>query len=402
VMRLFDELTGCGLGHADVLRRQLADRNRLPGIETFVRARAVQRGFTPKVIDRAWQVLEGFGSFGFAKAHGAAFALPTYQSAWLKRHYPAEFMAGLLTHDPGMWPKDLIIAEARHLGVPLLPMDVQLSGLKYTVEPTAGGTGYGVRMALGELVGSTEKERARIAAHQPFSSLQDFRDRVHPRRTTLDSLVRVGALDSFINYQPARRHELLAHLTAVTTTANRVGPDQLAFELDLPIDPRAGVTSLELHGRTQTDLELKDLRLAINRHQMERFYPLFRELGVTPVDKLIDLPGGTEVIIAGVRRATNTPPMRGGRRVVFVSLDDGTGPISNIVFFHDAQDKIGSGVFQTHYMLVKGKTRRSGTRGVSVTGDEAWDLLEVQREHEQRGATLAQVTPLRRRAARAG
>lgn len=68
-----------------------------------------------------------------------------------------------------------------------------------------------------------------------------------------------------------------------------------------------------------------------------------------------------------------------------MSLDDGTGPISNFLLFHDASKKIGSGVFQTNHMLVKGTTRRPGARGVSVTGDEAWDLLEVQREHEKRG-----------------
>lgn len=396
VMRIIDELTGCGLGPADVIRRQLADHGRLAGIETFVRDRATERGFTPSVIDRAWKILAGFGSFGFAKAHGAAFALPTYQSAWLKRHHAAAFMAGLLTHDPGMWPKDLILAEARHLDIPVLPIDVQRSGLEYVVELAPDGR-LGVRMALGELNGSSEKERSRIARHQPFSSLQDFRDRVRPRRRTFESLARVGALDAFIDYIPKRRHELLAHLAAVTTSAQLVADEQLAFELDLPVPDRSIVTSLELRGRTQTDLELQEMRLAVNRHQMERFYPLFRELGITPARDLGDLPGGTEVVIAGVRRATNTPPMRGGKRVVFVSLDDGTGPVSNIVFFHDIQEQIGSGVFQTHYMLVRGTTRRSGARGVSVTGAAAWDLLHVQREHEERGATLAQVTPLQRR-----
>lgn len=129
---------------------------------------------------------------------------------------------------------------------------------------------------------------------------------------------------------------------------------------------------------------------------MERFYPLFRELGVTPARDLMDLPGGTEVLIAGVRRATNTPPMRDGKRVVFVSLDDGTGPVSNVVFFRDVQEQIGSGVFQTHYMLVRGTTRRSGARGVSVTGTAAWDLLHVQREHDMNGTSLAVFRPLRR------
>lgn len=234
VMRIIDELTGCGLGHADLLRRQLADPGRMPGIEAFVREHATERGFPPPVIEKTWRILAGFGSFGFAKAHGAAFALPTYQSACLKTHYPAEFMAGLLTHDPGMGPKDLIVAEARHLGVPLLPLDVQHSTLEYLVEPAPDGN-LGVRMALGELSGSTQAQRERIVRHQPFSSLQDFRDRVRPRRTTLEALGRVGGLEAFIDYVPCRRHELLAHLAAITTTAQHVPDTQLAFDFDLPV-----------------------------------------------------------------------------------------------------------------------------------------------------------------------
>ncbi|HSP52659.1 MAG TPA: DNA polymerase III subunit alpha, partial [Cryobacterium sp.] len=385
VMRLFDELTGCGLGRADVLRRHLGKPGDLPRIEAFVREHALERGFPPVVISQVWQVLAGFGSFGFAKAHGAAFALPTYQSAWLKAHHPAEFLAGLLTHDPGMWPKDLIVAEARHLGVPVLGLDVQHSALDYQVEELADGR-RGIRLALPELAGSSEAERARIVRHQPFTSLQDFRDRVRPGRRTFEALARVGALDSFIGYDRDRRHELLTRIQALRGRAAVIDDNQLAFDLELP--PPAlpgGVISPDLHGRTQTDLELQGLHLAVGHHQMERFHPLFAQLGVTPASRLQDLPGGTEVLIAGVRRATNTPPMRNGRRVVFVSLDDGTGPVSNVVFFHDAQERVGGRVFATHYLLVRGRTRRSGARGVSVTGENLWDLLEVAR-HTQREA----------------
>jgi error-prone DNA polymerase len=384
VMRLFDELTGCGLGKADVFRRHLSRPADLPRIEAYLRGRALERGFPPAVISRVWQVLAGFGSFGFAKAHGAAFALPTYQSAWLKAHYPAEFLAGLLTHDPGMWPKDLLVAEARNLGVPVLGLDVQRSALDYRVEELADGR-KGIRLALPELTGSTEAERARIVRHQPFTSLQDFRDRVRPRRRTFEALARVGALDNFIEYDRDRRHELLAHIQGLRGTAVTIEDGQLAFDLDLPVpDHSGGVTSLDLRGRTQTDLELRDLRLAVGGHQMKRFHSLFAELGVTPASRLGSLPGGTEVLIAGVRRATNTPPMRNGRRVVFVSLDDGTGPVSNVVFFHDAQERVGGAVFATHYMLVRGRTRRSGARGVSVTGENLWDLFEVARQVAQR------------------
>ncbi|MDJ0378186.1 DNA polymerase III subunit alpha [Cryobacterium sp. PH31-L1] len=390
VMRLFDELTGCGLGKADVFRRHLGKPEQLPQIEEYLREKALARGFSEKVIDQIWTVLAGFGSFGFAKAHGAAFALPTYQSAWLKTHHPAAFLAGLLTHDPGMWPKDLIVAEARVLGVPVLPLDVQSSALDYRVEDLADGS-QGIRLALPELVGSTEGERARIAQHQPFGSLQDFRDRVHPRRRTFEALARVGALDTFIGYDRTRRHELLAHIQSLRGTAVVIRADQLAFEVELPVPrysgDRAGtITSLELRGRTQTDLELLDLNLAIGSHQMKRFHALFKELGVTPASELGNLPGGTEVLLAGVRRATNTPPMRGGRRVVFISLDDGTGPVANVVFFHDAQERVGGQVFQTNYMLVRGRTRRSGARGVSVTGENLWNLFDVARQVKERHA----------------
>ncbi|PPG03051.1 DNA polymerase III subunit alpha [Pseudoclavibacter sp. RFBI5] len=384
VMRIFDELTGCGLELADVYRRWLAKPELVPRIEELVRGRAAERGFPPEIIDRSWKVLAGFGSFGFAKAHGAAFALPTFQSAWLKTHRAAHFWAGLLTHDPGMWGKDLIIAEARHLGIPLLPIDVQRSGLEYTVEPLPDGRD-GVRMSLADVRGMSSAERDRVAEHQPFDSLADFRARVRPRRSTLDSLARVGALDVFIDYEPRRRHELLAFIRSLTSTPTRVPEHQQAFAFPLPIPELRGVTTMDLHGKTQTDLELQELGLGVSRHQMERFFPLFRQLGVTPASSLMDLPGGTDVLIAGVRRATNTPPMRGGRRTVFVSLDDSTG-LSQIVFFHDAQERAGNRVFRTHYMLARGKTRRSGAKGISVTGDMAWDLLEVAQLMSASGA----------------
>ena len=72
-------------------------------------------------------MLQAFASFGFCKAHAAAFALPTYQSAWLKAHHPAAFLAGVLTHDPGVYPQRLILDDARNLGISVLPLDVNHS-----------------------------------------------------------------------------------------------------------------------------------------------------------------------------------------------------------------------------------------------------------------------------------
>ncbi|MDQ4047163.1 MAG: OB-fold nucleic acid binding domain-containing protein, partial [Actinomycetota bacterium] len=85
----------------------------------------------------------------------------------------------------------------------------------------------------------------------------------------------------------------------------------------------------------------------------------------------------TEVLVAGVRVATQTPPMRGGRRVVFISIDDGTGCVDS-VFFHEAQEQAGPLLFGTRLLLIRGTTRRTGPRGISLSASMAWDLSRVE------------------------
>ncbi len=118
VLRIIHAMTGCGLSEAERVRRMLSDdRSRASAGEWF-RVAARDRGYDAATVVRVWEVLESFGGFGFCKAHAAAFAIPTYQSAWLKRHYPAAFYAGVLTHDPGMYPKRVIVGDARLAGHP--------------------------------------------------------------------------------------------------------------------------------------------------------------------------------------------------------------------------------------------------------------------------------------------
>src|SRR5690349_24565063 len=122
--------------------------------EPWFRKQARERGLNQADIDRIWAVLKAFASFGFCKAHAAAFALPTYQSAWLKTHHPAAFLAGVLTHDPGMYPKRLILDDARNFGITVLPLDVNQSDDVYRVERVdpdpdrPGSRAYGIRLSL--------------------------------------------------------------------------------------------------------------------------------------------------------------------------------------------------------------------------------------------------------------
>ena len=134
VLMIVAETTGVSLAQADEVRRALGTPKGQLEIEAWWRPAALARGYAREDVDRIWEVLKAFASFGFCKAHAAAFALPTYHSAWLKTHHTAAFLAGVLTHDPGMYPKRLILDDARSLGIAVLGLDVNASTGSYRIE----------------------------------------------------------------------------------------------------------------------------------------------------------------------------------------------------------------------------------------------------------------------------
>ncbi|KAD3720606.1 DNA polymerase III subunit alpha [Arthrobacter yangruifuii] len=381
VLRTLNVFTGCGLAKADELRRLLGNETAEPGVEEYFRSKAAARGYTPDTINKVWETLKAFGSFGFCKAHGAAFAVPTYQSAWLKAHHPAAFLAGIFEHDPGMYPRRLLVAEARRMGIPILPLDINRSGDTYRVERLDDGR-LGIRLSLAGIYGLSAVELRRIAAGQPYDSLADLRARAKVSRPTLRRLARLGAFDS-LSHQTgsgASRADLISYLDAAAAKPASRKYDPIPGQLALPL----GDTELAnlhhelpepgLREKVRTELDL--LSVDVSAHLMESYAPLLRSLGVTPAEALVDLRNGTEVLVAGIRVATQTPPMRGGRRVVFISLDDGTGCI-DCTFFHEAQEKSGPLLFGTELLLVRGLTRRTGPRGISLQALEAWNLADT-------------------------
>ena len=150
VIQIIAIMTGCTLAQGDEARRALGRPDSQADVKRWFVPTTLGRGYSREVVDAAWFVLESFASFGFCKAHAAAFALPTYQSAWLKRHYPAHFLAGVLTHDPGMYPKRLILEEARRCGIAILGLDVNVSDGAYRVEKLEHRLGEGSLVELVE------------------------------------------------------------------------------------------------------------------------------------------------------------------------------------------------------------------------------------------------------------
>ncbi|NMM22730.1 MAG: DNA polymerase III subunit alpha [Phycicoccus sp.] len=476
VLKIVAETTGVTLAQADEVRRALGSPQGQLDVEAWWRPAAAARGYEPAAVDRIWEVLKAFASFGFCKAHAAAFALPTYQSAWLKAHHPAAFLSGVLTHDPGMYPKRLILDDARNLGITILGLDVNASGESYRVEPVVpwsprdrdrgdrdrdsevgrvavgprpdadlpDGRGYGIRLSLADVLGISDAEVQRILAGQPYFTLADFWHRAQVSRPVVERLVMAGGFDSIYGLSRlsgtfggsgmtgrrgrVTRRDLLLHVAeldrwsrSVRRSSRRVAPrtsraaaaaatleatlaqatsaetrdvrllaaaqsqggrpvipaqaQPTQLTLDLGDTPElAMATGLpEMTGPERVRAELDILGLDASAHIIDFYAPMLQALGVTRSGQLLGARSRSELWVAGVKVATQTPPIRSGRRVVFLTLDDSTGPV-DATFFEDVQGPYAATVFHSWMLLVRGILRRTGPKGVSLRATGAWEL----------------------------
>jgi error-prone DNA polymerase len=406
VMRTLAALAGYDLTYADHIRRNLNDETMLPTLRADFLQRAIRRGVDPDAAERTWNAVAQFASFGFCKAHAAAFAVPTYQSAWLKAHYPAHLIAGLLTHDPGMYPRRLILEDARQHGIPILPLDVNKSEREYVVEEVGGngaevgviprcsdgpfgaasstlrndtlpapypsGTSpsFGIRLALQDVHGISDAEIRSVLqarAERAFIDVGDFMRRTTVSRPVTEALAHVGGFDSL-------RSERRAHLyEAMTTDVVREGDQLTLSDASAPNHRFADYSDAEV-----VRAELEVLGLDASRHIVSFFEPLLRDLGVVRAKDLRRHRGGEKVIVAGVKVASQTPAIRSGQRIIFLTLDDATGPVE-VTIFESVQPKVAKTVFHAYAMAVGGELRRTGVGGVGIIAEDVWDLTALHR-----------------------
>ncbi|MEW2623057.1 DNA polymerase III subunit alpha [Streptomyces sp. NPDC048106] len=379
-------LTGCDPAFAEVTRRALGEKELLPGIRDWFHQRARARGYEAAVRDEVWRTIEAFGAYGFCRAHAVAFAVPALQSAWLKAHHPAFLLAGLLEHDPGMWPKRVLVADARRRGVPVLPVDVNRSKTRHTVERTDGER-WGVRLALSAVHGIGEQECARIEEGQPYGSLSDFWQRARPSRPVAERLAETGALDALHDGRLTRRDLLLQIAELHRAARNRsAGTGQLSLMAGAVggAEP-SGLP--EMTGREALGAELNSLGIDVSRHLMEHHHRLLREVGATDAAHLAGLRAGQRVLVAGVRASTQTPPIASGRRIIFVTLEDGSGLV-DLAFFEDSHPACAYTVFHSGLLLVRGTVQVRGTRR-TVVGTMAWDLDRIAAARRDHGPEAA-------------
>jgi error-prone DNA polymerase len=204
-----------------------------------------------------------------------------------------------------------------------------------------------------------------------------------------DQLVGIGGVSDPQQLQ-LTRGDILAKVKQLNAIKQRPTQDPNQPMLDFSVLDRLPSGNPEMDTGQRVRAELSLLKLDVSEHVIELYRPMLDAMGVVQASELVGLRNKSEVLIAGVRVATQTPPMRSGKRVVFVSLDDGSG-CSDATFFDEAQKRCSHILFNTKLLLISGKTRRTGVKGVSLMAENAWDLKELWQQWQKDQANQKQI-----------
>ena len=316
-------LAGFTIGEAEGLRRAMSRKRSEEAIEAF-RQRfiegAARNGVDDETADKVYDKLAAFSGFGFPKSHAAAFGLLAYQSAWLRHHYPAEFLCSLLNAQPmGFYPPSSLVRDAQRRGVEVRPPDVNLSKVFCTWEESAVRMGLKYVKSVGE--DDAEAVVAEREARGEFESVGDLARRLPLDARELEALLRSGACDRF-----GKRRDLLWELGLVTR------PQTVQREhkqLSLELDPT--VATPELADLTAWERMLADYAttsVSIDVHPLTLLRPHLPP-EVLPSDQLNEAPHRSKVAFAGMAVARQRPATANG--IVFMLLEDELGQVNLIV-----------------------------------------------------------------------
>jgi len=372
VMQISRSLAGYSLGRADLLRRAMGKKD--PAVmakekEPFL-AGAKAQGIDPKKAEAIFDQMAKFAEYGFNKSHSAAYALIAYQTAYLKAHYPVEFMAALLSCDMDSTDKVLkSISDCREQGIEVLPPDVNTSGQSFTV------VGNSMRFGLGAVkgVGAGAVESIIEARKDgPFSDIYDFCERVDLRRVNkrvLEALIKCGTFDSLHRW----RAPVMAVLDDAMASGQRFQEErdsaQVSLFGDLPtVTGRSANRKLpnldEWHDKEKLGFEKEALGFLITGHPLDRYAADIKRLASAEIARLPELADNSEVRICGVVTLFREIMTKKGDRMCFATLEDLTGSIE-ITVFPDVYAECSPLLKTDDPLLVTGKLER-GEKGCKL------------------------------------
>jgi DNA polymerase-3 subunit alpha len=410
VMQIAQVLAGYSLGGADLLRRAMGKKKP----EEMAKERAkfetgsAERGVDPKQASQIFDLMEKFAEYGFNKSHSAAYALVAYQTAWLKVHYPAEFMAAVLSSDMDNTDKVVgFLDEARAIGLTVLPPDVNASTFMFEAmdESTIR---YGLGAVKGVGRGACEAIAEERAAHGPFADLLDFCKRVDVsklNRRTLEALTNAGALDRLGKNRPS----LLLQLPEVLKATDQLARERDAGQVSLFGGPAETVPALALSLPETADWPLVQ-KLAGERetlghylsghpldpyreelagfvgHDLGKLDALWESAAPPARNKGGDGDGGRSwradvtVIVAGMVVAMR----KRGDSQAFVQIEDGRGRLE-CAFFAEAFFEYQQLLTRDRILVIEGGLREDEfSGGFSLRARRCWDYRQICAQQAQR------------------
>ena len=409
VIEIFRKLAGFTLGQADMIRRAMS-KKKAAEIErerqAFIHGApergivgAVANSVDAKTAAEIYDDIFDFANYAFNKAHAVAYAVIAFQTAYLKCHYPKEYMAALLTSVLDHSPKVAeYTAECRELGIRLLPPDVNESDADFTV------SGEGIRYGLVAvknigrgLIGRLTAERAQ---NGPFASFSNFVERLHGHdlnKRALENLIKCGAFDSM----GARRSQLMAvcerMLEDVAARQRRNLEGQLDLfgtggtgdagaekqEIPLPDVP-------EFSSRERMRMERETTGLYLTGHPMDEYREQAKRLGAVRIgDILTDFAaeGGAKrfrdeqsVTLVGIVSGYKTKTTRNNTLMAYITLEDDTGDIE-LLAFQRALDQGGAYVAEDNLIVVKGKISARDDKDPQILVDQIRPVSDLDLGH---------------------
>lgn len=361
IMQLAQELAGYSLGEADLLRRAMGKK--VPEEMAQQRERftsgAIERGLEQKLATQIFDQMETFARYGFNRSHSAAYAMISFQTAYLRAHYPVEFMAALMTHE--MDDTDKVfknLTECRKHKINVLPPDVNASQSRFSVQ------GEDIRYGLSAVKGVGEKAVAAIVETREkggkFIDLEDFAERIDlsaVNRRVLENFIKCGAYDT----TGFSRHELMSRLEDVLRYAVAMRRDVDTNQMDLfsgevkamTIPKRAG-NRPEWTGTQRLAFEREALGFYISGHPLLKFEGTLKRMGADTVASLKERKTSCDIKVGGVVNALRLRNTKKGDRYASFLFEDWTGSIEALVW-PDVYAQIASLLVSEEPFLAAGK-----------------------------------------------
>ena len=396
VMQIAQEMAGYSLGGADLLRRAMGKKKPEEMAKqrgTFAEG-AKSNNIDPDLAMKIFDLVEKFAGYGFNKSHSAAYALVSYQTLWLKVHYPAEFMAAVMSADMDNTDKIVtLVDECERMGIEILPPDLNAGKYKFTVD-SEGRIVYGIGAIKGVGEGPIEAIIEARETQGAFKDLFDFCAKIDIKRVNkrvLEKLVLAGAMD---NLGP-HRASLMASLPEALAAAGQHAKAESFGQSDMfgllttePEDVKQAFADVpEWPEKVWLEGEKDTLGLYLTGHPINqyaeelRYYTDGRLVDLKPTNK--DQMASAVGLVLGVRVMTN----KRGRRWAIVTLDDKSARI-DVRFFPDMYEQFESVLETDRILLIKGQVSFDDfSGGNTITARDVMDIVQA-REKNARALAL--------------